>query len=66
MKKLTCASCGKDIIKKNETGINKKLLGDKTSVFYCMDCLAEYLGVTVQDIQDKIDEFKEQGCKLFE
>lgn len=66
MKKQTCASCGKDMMKKNEIGINKKLLGEKTSAFYCMDCLAEYLGVTVQDIQDKIEEFKEQGCKLFE
>lgn len=30
-----------------------------------MDCLAEYLGVTVEDLMDKIEEFKEQGCKLF-
>ena len=25
-----------------------------------------YLGVSVQDILDKIEEFKDQGCKLFE
>ena len=66
MKKQTCVSCGKDLFKKNEIGINKKLLGDTTTAYYCMDCLAEYLGVTVQDIEDKIEEFKEQGCKLFE
>ena len=66
MKKRACVSCGKEITKKNEIGINKKLLGERISAFYCMDCLAEYLEVTVQDILDKIEEFKEQGCKLFE
>lgn len=66
MKRQICVSCGKDLTTKNEIGINKKLLGEKTSAFYCIDCLADYLEVTVQDIADKIDEFKEQGCKLFE
>ena len=33
---------------------------------YCMDCLAEYLGCTVEELLDKIEEFKEEGCKLFE
>lgn len=64
--KHKCATCGKDLLAKNEIGINKKLLGENTIAFYCMDCLAEYLDVTVQDIEDKIEEFKEQGCKLFE
>ena len=64
--KHKCATCGKYLIAKNEIGINKKLLGENTIVFYCTDCLAEYLDVTVQDIEDKIEEFKEQGCKLFE
>lgn len=64
--KHSCAACGKRPLEKDEVGINKKLLGEATMAFYCMDCLADYLGVTVQDIEDKIDEFKEQGCKLFE
>ena len=62
----SCVSCGKQPLVKDEIGVNKKLLGKETAVFYCMSCLAEYLGVTVQDIEDKIEEFKEQGCKLFE
>ncbi len=66
MKKQKCASCGKPLETKNEIGINRKLLGDQTTVYYCMDCLADYLEVTVQDIEDKIEEFKDQGCKLFE
>ena len=61
-----CVSCGKELKKKNEIGINRKLLGDHTTAYYCLDCMAEYLEVTVQDIQDKIEEFRAQGCKLFE
>lgn len=66
MKRVNCASCGKSLERKNEIGINKKLLGEKTLAFYCIDCLADYLEVSVQDIEDKIEEFREQGCKLFE
>ena len=65
-KKVSCVSCGKEALEKNEIGINKKLLGEQVESFYCMDCLADYLGVSVQDIFDKIEEFKDQGCKLFE
>ena len=66
VKKVSCVSCGKEALEKNEIGINKKLLGEQVESFYCMDCLADYLDVSVQDILDKIEEFKDQGCKLFE
>lgn len=66
MRSIECISCGKNNLSKNEIGINKKLLGDDVELFYCLDCLAEYLDVTSQDILDKIEEFKEEGCKLFD
>lgn len=66
VKKVSCVSCGKETLEKNEIGINKKLLGEQVESFYCMDCLSDYLGVSIQDILDKIEEFKDQGCKLFE
>lgn len=62
---MRCISCGKEPLSKDETGICKKLLGERITQFYCLDCLAEYLGVTSQDILDKIEEFKDEGCKLF-
>lgn len=65
MKQYRCISCGKYPLEKNEIGITKKLLNAEKN-FYCLDCLAEYLEVDVQDILDKIEEFKEEGCKLFE
>ena len=66
MKKVNCVDCGKVGLSRNEIGINKKLLGDNGGNFYCLDCLAEYLEVTPQDILDKIEEFKEEGCTLFD
>ena len=61
-----CVSCGKKPLTKDEVGIDKKLLGENVVNLYCMDCLADYLEVTVQDLLDKIDEFKAEGCKLFD
>lgn len=64
--KIDCIICGKNNLNKNTIGINKKLLGEDMENFYCMDCLAEYFGCTVEELLDKIEEFKEEGCKLFE
>lgn len=44
-----CITCGKENLSKNVIGINMKLLSDKIETFYCMDCLADYLEVTVED-----------------
>ena len=66
MSREFCVSCGRSDLIKNEIGINKKLLGENIENYYCLPCLADYLEVSPQDIQDKIDEFKEEGCKLFE
>jgi len=61
-----CVICGRKHLDKDTVGINKKLLGEDIRNCYCMDCLAEYLGCTVQELLDKIEEFKEEGCKLFQ
>ena len=55
-----CIICGQKNLSKNTVGINKKLLGEDIENFYCMDCLAEYLGCTVQELLEKIEEFKEE------
>jgi len=61
-----CVSCGNKPLSKNEVGINKKLLGAKSESFYCLECLADFLEVSPQDLLDKIEDFKNEGCKLFE
>ena len=66
MNTITCVSCGKTGLVRNEIGINKKLLGEDIEKFYCLDCLAEYLEVTPQDILDKIDVPKERKIDFYE
>lgn len=61
-----CLSCGKEIFEKDTIALNKKMLGRSINKFFCMDCLANYLDTSVDHLQDKVEEFKEQGCKLFE
>lgn len=61
----TCYVCGKSNLTKNEMGLTKKLIDKKSIHFYCIDCLADYLEVTTEELLDKIEEFKEEGCTLF-
>ena len=65
MKNINCVMCGTPIKEKDVIGINKKLLGKQTKDFFCMDCFASYLGTTVEDLLEKIEEFKAEGCELF-
>lgn len=64
--RIACSSCGKYPLKKDEVGASKKLLGMDTNQCYCINCLAAYLEVTPEDIQNKIQMFKEEGCTLFQ
>ena len=63
-KKITCCECGKTLVK-DEIALCKKLLGMDDEDFYCLGCLSEYLECTKEDLEIKIQEFKEQGCTLF-
>lgn len=64
MAKQHCQQC-KAILEKDVIALNKKLLGRNIANFYCLSCLADYLGATTDDLLIKISEFKEQGCNLF-
>ena len=62
---IECIACRKTNLDKDTVGINKKMLGTSVKSFYCMDCLADYLGCSVDDLLEKIEEFKDEGCTLF-
>lgn len=62
---IDCIACGEKALDKNTVGINIKLLGKDITNYYCMDCLADFLGCTVDDLLEKIEEFKSEGCTLF-
>lgn len=63
--KVDCIACMKKDLDNDTIAINKKLLGKEIKNFYCMDCLADYLGTTVEDLLEKIEDFKDEGCELF-
>lgn len=66
MTQKKCYVCGKSPLTKNEVGLTKKLLDRNGNYCYCLSCLAEYLEVSEEELLDKIAEFKNEGCKLFE
>ena len=63
-KPTKCYLCETNL-SKNEIGLNKKIHGRNVIRFYCINCFANYLEVTVDDLLVKIEEFKLQGCTLF-
>lgn len=65
MKNKVCCVCGKVELSKDEIGLTKKLISKNSCNSYCISCLAEYLDVTEEELRDKIEEFKEEGCALF-
>jgi len=64
-KRIDCFICGKENLSRNEIGLNRKLLGRNIEKFHCTQCLADYLDITVEDLEERIQEFKESGCQLF-
>ena len=60
-----CYVCGKTPLSRDEIGSTKKLIDKSSKTFYCLDCLADYLEVTTEELKNKIEEFKEEGCTLF-
>ena len=59
-----CNLCDK-MLDKDQIGLSKKLLDYNGKRMYCIDCLASHLDVTVEDLLDKIQDFKDEGCTLF-
>ncbi len=64
-KPITCYLCEAKL-SKNEIGLNKKINGRNVTRFYCIHCFANDLEVSVEDLLVKIEDFKSQGCTLFE
>ncbi len=62
--KRRCIDCDKDL-SKDEVALSQKMLGREIKDFYCIKCLADYLDCFQDDLEVKIQEFKEQGCTLF-
>ena len=65
VKTAKCYLC-ESKLDKIAVGLSKKLMGRSTTRFYCINCLAEDIDVSVEDLLAKVEDFKLQGCALFE
>lgn len=65
MKSKKCKICGTEL-KKDWIALHKKLLEPNAKEFLCITCLADTFGCEIEELEVKIEEFKEAGCKLFE
>lgn len=65
-KRTDCFICGERKLVRNIIGLNKKLIGKDVAKFHCLQCLADYLDVSAYDLKERIQEFKDAGCDLFE
>ena len=63
---IVCKDCGERITNKDVIACNKKMLGKKTKNYYCLNCMAKEYEVEPDFLWEKIQEWKEQGCALFD
>ena len=64
MKPTYCGVCRKQQVA-DEAALIQRLLGMQIGSFYCIDCLAVQLKVTVPRLQELTQRFKEMGCAYF-
>lgn len=64
MNPSTCKECQRSLIP-DEIGLNYKLISRECTEFLCMTCLGKAFGVTEEILQNKILQYKRQGCLLF-
>lgn len=63
---VACRICGR-FLTRDERGLNRKILeaDAKGGLWRCLACLAEFLECEEEELREKIDEFKAEGCRLF-
>ena len=61
----TCRKCGRTL-KSLEVGATKKFINRGAEEFCCLTCLAGEFHVTEALLLEKIEQFKRQGCTLFD
>ena len=62
--KTVCFECGRKITN-DEIGIYKKIINRGAVDCLCIDCLAKFVGCEVDELRERIEFFRKQGCTLF-
>lgn len=58
-----CSICGKSPLTQDEISATLKFLGKGT--LYCLPCLAEFIGFELEELEERIQHLKEEGCQYF-
>ena len=59
-----CLQCDRPLTS-DEVAVYRKLVRRDATEFLCKTCLAAYFNVDEAKIDQKIEQFKRQGCMLF-
>ncbi len=59
-----CKQCGRPLTA-DEVAVHRKLISREAAQYMCKTCLAAYFDVSEEKIDQKIAQFKRQGCLLF-
>jgi len=67
---MNCCECEQEIengiiTAKDTVALNKKMLGRQINRYFCQSCLAEFLEIDKSNLPVMVEDFKNQGCKLF-
>ena len=65
MGEAQCRRCGKKLTK-DEIALTRKLINRGTTDYFCLSCLASRFQVTEDILREKIRQFREMGCTLFD
>lgn len=61
---MKCIVCGKEAERVSKA-LCQKLIDRKTKKIMCLECLANYLEAEEEELLQKAEEFKNEGCKFF-
>lgn len=61
---MKCVVCGNEV-EKVAKALCQKLIDPKTKRVMCLSCLANHLETEEEELLQKAQEFKDEGCPLF-
>lgn len=59
-----CLKCGR-ALSGDEIALHRKLIDRGAVSFLCLSCMAEEFGCAEETLQNKILQFRKDGCALF-
>ncbi len=60
-----CARC-RSAVTRDEAALTRKLINRGMEEAWCLSCLGAHFRVSRAALEKKIDQFREQGCTLFD